>query len=66
METANLNKLKKFLKKEFEWSGDKVRFEKLENDRLYATIINEKGEKRRVYWKLEKGTLASIWYYPAD
>ena len=65
-----LLEIKKFLKSEVEKTGDKIRFGKVDNDKLFATITREDGKKVEVYWKLDtnelysKGVqLATVWYY---
>ncbi|MCD6402674.1 hypothetical protein J7L36_02375 [bacterium] len=57
-----LTKIKKFLKKEIEDLGGKIRFRKFDGKKLYATIT-ENGEKKDVYYRIEDGKLVSSWYY---
>lgn len=61
-----LNKIKKFLRKEIEELGDKIRFGKLDGKRLQAVITRENGRKENVYYRFENGKLVSDWYYTIE
>lgn len=63
----NIEKVKKLLRKDIEALGDKVKFGKIENGKLYATIIREDGREDKVYWRINQdGRLESLWYYPVS
>jgi len=61
----NINEIKKFLKSEVERLGDKLKIDKIENDKILATITREDGRNDKVYWLLDlvNGGLKSVWYY---
>ena len=61
-----LKKIKKFLRKEIEALGDKIRFGKFDGEKLYAVIIREDGRKENVYYRFENGELVSSWYYTIE
>ena len=61
-----LENVKKFITKELEKVGDKIRFTKVEDERLHAVITREDGTEDKVYWKLDLRDgveLLSTWYY---
>ena len=61
----DLLEIKKFIRREAEKLGDKVKFGKIENDKMFATLVRESGKKDKVYWLLDlvNGGLKSVWYY---
>jgi hypothetical protein len=56
------------LKEETEEMGDKIKFGKIENNKLFASIIREDGKIDKVYWNLDpmNNSLSSVWYYPVE
>jgi hypothetical protein len=60
----NVEKFKKYMRKELAALGDKVRFLGFDGRKLRAEIFRENGNKDKVYWLFEEdGCLVSSWYY---